>query len=97
MLWLSGKPTAACCAALALLQSAFASPVHPNPVVDLAPRQTITPGGKPCGQNNATNRACWKNSWSVNTDYEISTPPALNTRTVCPFRLRRLVRSVLMK
>ncbi len=96
MLWLSGKPTAACCAALALLQSVFASPVQPHPVIDLAPRQTITPGGKPCGQNNATNRACWKNSWSINTDYETNTPPAFNTRTVCPIRHCCLVRSELM-
>lgn len=83
MRWLQGKSAAACCAALALVQTAFASPVLPNPVIDLVPRQTITPGGKPCGQNNATNRGCWKNAWGINTDYEISTPPAFNTRTVC--------------
>jgi hypothetical protein len=83
MRWLSST-AAACCAVLAFLQPALASPVKPNPVVDLLPRQTITPGGKPCGQNNATNRGCWKNSWGINTDYEITTPPAFNTRTVCP-------------
>ncbi len=83
MRWLSGT-TAACCAVLALLQPGFASPVKPNPVVDLLPRQTITPGGKPCGQNNATNRGCWKNNWNINTDYETTTPPAFNTRTVSP-------------
>lgn len=83
MRWLPEKPIAACCAALALLQTALASPVKPDAVVNLVPRQTIIPGGKPCGQNNATNRGCWKNNWSVNTDYEISTPPAFNTRTVC--------------
>jgi hypothetical protein len=60
---------------------ALANPL-PDPVANLVPRQTITPGGPPCGQNNATNRRCWKNSWSVNTDYEVTNPPAFNTRVV---------------
>lgn len=82
MRWLSHQPTAAFCAALLVLPDfSLASPVVPNAVVDLLPRQTITPGGKPCGQNNATNRGCWKNSWTVNTDYEATNPPAFNTRT----------------
>jgi hypothetical protein len=83
MRWLLDKPTAACCAVLVLLQTAVGSPVQPNPVIDLLPRQTIIPGGKPCGQNNATNRGCWKNNWNISTDYEFNTPPAFNTRTVC--------------
>ncbi|KAL8418990.1 hypothetical protein RB594_002267 [Gaeumannomyces avenae] len=51
--------------------------LKPNPVVPvgaLQPRQTITPGGPPCGQNNATNRGCWKNYWNVSTDYELTIP-----------------------
>ena len=56
----------------------------PTPVFpDLVPRQTIIPGGKPCGQNNATNRMCWKNNWNITTDYYFTTPPAFNTRVVC--------------
>ncbi|KAK4041135.1 Cupredoxin [Parachaetomium inaequale] len=85
MRWLPDKPTAACCAVLVLLQVALGSPVRPNPVVDLQARQTVTPGGKPCGQNNATNRGCWKNNWNINTDYETTTPPAFNTRVVYQF------------
>jgi len=53
-----------------------------SPVIDLIPRQTIIPGGKPCGQNNATNRGCWKNNWNISTDYEETYPPAFNTRVV---------------
>lgn len=87
MLGCFSRPATACCAvALALLVSvSVANPVHhaPNAVIDLLPRQTITPGGRPCGQNNATNRGCWKNSWNISTDYEVTTPPAFNTRTVC--------------
>ncbi|KAK1828815.1 putative laccase precursor [Podospora conica] len=40
----------------------------------------ITPGGKPCGQNNATNRGCWRNQWNVSTDYEFFHPPAFSNR-----------------
>jgi hypothetical protein len=87
MRWLLDRPTAAYCIVLALLQIALGSPVQPNPVVDLQARQTIIPGGKPCGQNNATNRGCWKNNWNINTDYETTTPPAFNTRVVCPLLL----------
>ena len=29
----------------------FAKPVA-NPVIDIIPRQTVSPGGPPCGQNN---------------------------------------------
>ncbi|KAK4215801.1 putative laccase precursor [Rhypophila decipiens] len=80
----------ACCAASILFQFlltsilplAQAEPIRPNPVVELAPRQTIIPGGPPCGQNNATNRRCWKNSWSVDTDYDLTNPPAFNTRNI---------------
>ncbi|KAK3368390.1 Cupredoxin [Podospora didyma] len=81
------SPTAACCAVVLgfLVSFSLANPIVPHPVVDLLPRQTITPGGKPCGQNNATNRACWKNSWNISTDYEVTTPPAFNTRTVDQF------------
>ncbi|KAK3369580.1 Cupredoxin [Lasiosphaeria ovina] len=89
MLGCFSRPATACCAvALALLVSvSVANPVHhaPNAVIDLLPRQTITPGGRPCGQNNATNRGCWKNSWNISTDYEVTTPPAFNTRTVCQY------------
>jgi hypothetical protein len=41
----------------------------------------VVPGGSACGQNNATNRACWKNNWNINTDYETTTPPG-TTRNV---------------
>ncbi|KAK4148883.1 Cupredoxin [Chaetomidium leptoderma] len=85
MRWLLNQPIAACCAVLVLFQTTLASPVQPNPVIDLTPRQTITPGGKPCGQNNATNRRCWKNNWSIDTDYLTTTPPAFNTRTTDQF------------
>ncbi|KAK3681564.1 multicopper oxidase-domain-containing protein, partial [Podospora appendiculata] len=81
--------SAACCAVLTLLTPclALATPFQkPNPVVNnVLPRQTVTPGGSPCGQNNATNRACWKNAYSINTDYEVTNPPAFNTRTVDQF------------
>jgi hypothetical protein len=83
MRWLLDKPAAVCCAVLMLLQRTLASPVKPDRVVAHVPRQTITPGGPPCGQHNATNRRCWKNAWSIDTDYEHDTPPAFNTRTVC--------------
>ncbi|KAK3934272.1 laccase [Diplogelasinospora grovesii] len=66
---------------LLLASSLTAATPLATPVIDLLPRQTITPGGKPCGQNNATNRACWKNSWNITTDYEVTNPPAFNTRT----------------
>ncbi|KAK3322850.1 multicopper oxidase-domain-containing protein [Apodospora peruviana] len=80
------QPTTACCAVLLVLLAApylaLANPVKPNAVIDLLPRQTIIPGGRPCGQNNATNRGCWKNSWNISTDYEVSNPPAFNTRNI---------------
>ena len=66
---------------LGIASSGLAKPLA-NPVVDIVPRQTITPGGPPCGQNNATNRRCWKNSWSIDTDYETTNPPAFSTRVV---------------
>lgn len=48
----------------------------PSPVAQaVQPSTTVTPGGSACGQNNATNRACWKNNWNINTDYETTTPP----------------------
>ncbi|KAK0711770.1 multicopper oxidase-domain-containing protein [Lasiosphaeris hirsuta] len=77
------QTTSACCAlVLALLVSvSLAKPLAPSPVIGLAPRQTIIPGGSPCGQNTATNRACWKNNWTVKTDYEVTNPPAFNTKT----------------
>ncbi|KAK4221188.1 putative laccase precursor [Podospora fimiseda] len=81
MVWVFNQPTALCCAILlALFQLVYSSPA-PHPVIDLLPRQTITPGGRPCGQNNATNRACWKNSYNISTDYDVITPPAFNVRT----------------
>lgn len=46
----------------------------PNPQV--ASRAIVT-----CGQNEAHNRACWKNRWDINTDYENITPDTGNTRT----------------
>jgi hypothetical protein len=58
----------------------------PSPVAQvLQPSTTVIPGGSACGQNNATNRACWKNNWNINTDYEATTPPG-TTRNVstCP-------------
>ncbi|KAK4160716.1 putative laccase precursor [Cladorrhinum sp. PSN259] len=81
MAWLFKEPAARCCAVLLALSSLVSASPAPNPVIDILPRQTITPGGKPCGQNNATNRACWKNAYTVNTDYDITTPPAFNVRT----------------
>ncbi|TPX16356.1 uncharacterized protein E0L32_004005 [Thyridium curvatum] len=66
-------------AALSLVIIAIANPL-PDPVVNLAPRQTISPGGPPCGQNNATNRRCWKNLWNINTDPDVDHPPAFNNR-----------------
>jgi hypothetical protein len=65
----------------------LAATVGANPVPDpvypgIMPRQTIIPGGRPCGQNNATNRRCWKNNWNVTTDYDLSYPPAFNNREV---------------
>jgi len=68
-----------------LIAFSLAKPLEkPSAVVDLLPRQTIIPSGKPCGQNNATNRMCWKNNWNVSTDYEIvgNYPPAFNNRIV---------------
>lgn len=73
-----------------MLQSApsfvLAKPLDPAPhqrsVPNLLPKQVITPGGAPCGQNNATNRACWKNNWNISTDYEVTNPPAFNTVNV---------------
>jgi hypothetical protein len=55
-----------------------------SPVQELVAKaiSTITPGGAACGQNNATNRACWKNNWNINTDYETTTPPSTATRNV---------------
>ncbi|EAQ91617.1 hypothetical protein CHGG_03552 [Chaetomium globosum CBS 148.51] len=79
------NPVAACCAVLFFVQAILCSPIQPNPAIDLQPRQTIIPGGQPCGQNNATNRRCWKNNWNINTDYETTTPPAFNTRVVYQF------------
>lgn len=87
------RPSAAYWALLAaFVKTALGSPVKPDPVAGLLPRQTIIPGGKPCGQHNATNRACWKNNWNINTDYEVTTPPAFNTHEVrgCPLPLRML-------
>ncbi|KAL2200169.1 multicopper oxidase-domain-containing protein [Corynascus similis CBS 632.67] len=84
MCWLLGE-LATIIAVLAMLQPVLGSPSEPDRVIPLRPRQTIIPGGKPCGQNNATNRGCWKNNWNINTDYEISRPPAFNTRVVHQF------------
>jgi len=70
--------------ALVLAAGAFASPA-PNKAEVLQPRQTITPGGKPCGQNGPDNRGCWKNNWRVTTDYEKDVPPAF-VSDLCRFR-----------
>lgn len=45
-------------------------PEHVVPADALQPRQVITPGGPPCGENGPTNRRCWKNYWNISTDYE---------------------------
>ena len=81
--------TTCCVVVLSLFaQSTWASPlldasypVLPEPLLS---RQAgpIEPGGKPCGQNNATNRGCWRNQWNVSTDYEFFHPPAFNNRVV---------------
>ncbi|KAK3985882.1 putative laccase precursor [Cladorrhinum sp. PSN332] len=81
MVWFLNPPTARCCAILLALSRLVSASPAPNPVIDLLPRQIITPGGRPCGQNNATNRACWKNSYNISTDYDAITPPAFNVRT----------------
>ncbi|KAK3504279.1 hypothetical protein B0T13DRAFT_1841 [Neurospora crassa] len=64
----------------------FAKPLdptlHQHCVPNLLPKQVITPGGAPCGQNDATNRACWKNSCNISTDYKVADPPAFNTVNV---------------
>ncbi|KAK5652969.1 hypothetical protein OQA88_9449 [Cercophora sp. LCS_1] len=78
-------PSASACSALVLslfASTALSTPVHLQPTVvqNLVPRQTIIPGGKPCGQNNETNRGCWRNNWNVSTDYDHEYPPAFNTR-----------------
>lgn len=78
----------ASCAVMLLAACSFvlAKPLdstpHQRSVPNLLPKQVITPGGAPCGQNNAKNRACWKNSWNINTDYEVTNPPAFNTVNV---------------
>ncbi|KAK4180245.1 putative laccase precursor [Triangularia setosa] len=80
MLWLTSQVSAAGWAVLlGTLPLVVASPA-PSPVIQLLPRQTIIPGGKPCGQNNATNRQCWKNNWNISTDYDHINPPAFNNR-----------------
>lgn len=84
MRWSSNLSASASCAVVltTILSVALAKPLGPaSPVEVLAPRQTITPGGRPCGQHNATNRRCWRNNWSVDTDYDLDGPPAFNTRT----------------
>jgi hypothetical protein len=58
-----------------LATGALAVPA-PDKAGVLQPRQTIIPGGSPCGQNGPTNRGCWKNNWRVTTDYEFDAPPA---------------------
>ncbi|TLS29342.1 hypothetical protein PpBr36_01552 [Pyricularia pennisetigena] len=57
--------------------------LKPDPIVPagaLQARQTITPGGAPCGEHGPTNRRCWKNNWNVSTDYE-GVIPTGTTRT----------------
>lgn len=65
---------------LAGLVSATPKPYPADLIPEVLPRDII-PGGKPCGQNNATNRGCWKNNWNISTDYELDTPPGA-TQTV---------------
>ncbi len=43
-----------------------------------------------CGDNGPDNRACWKNDWDINTDYEVDTPPGV-TRTVSFLLLPSLI------
>lgn len=82
--------TTCCVVVLSLFaQSTWATPLldtsYPELPLPLLARQAgpIVPGGKPCGQNNATNRGCWKNQWNVSTDYEFFHPPAFSNRVVC--------------
>jgi len=69
---------------LILAPFTLANPLPDRVYEAILPRQTITPGGKPCGQNNATNRRCWKNNWNISTDYEVDNPPAFNSPVVSP-------------
>ena len=84
-MWFSNK-AAALLLGLSQLVSASPAPFNTGPHVEMLKpileRQVITPGGKPCGQNNATNRMCWKNNWNISTDYDTTNPPAFNVRTV---------------
>ncbi|KAB5577568.1 laccase-2 [Coniochaeta sp. 2T2.1] len=67
---------------LAVVPEPVLSKPMPSPVAQVVqPSTTVTPGGSACGQNNATNRACWKNNWNINTDYETTTPPG-TTRNI---------------
>lgn len=73
--------------ALAWARTVQADPIpllKPEPIAPagaILARQTITPGGAPCGEHGPTNRRCWKNNWNVSTDYE-GVIPTGTTRTV---------------
>ena len=66
-------------AAVGLLASTATSLSLPvNPASNLQPlRAELLPRQAGCGENTETNRKCWKNDWSINTDYEkiAPTPP----------------------
>lgn len=50
-----------------------------TPVPD--PQVSSRAGVVACGQNESHNRACWRNRWDINTDYEKITPDTGNTKT----------------
>src|SRR5699024_7481190 len=61
---------------LAFVSGALAEPV-PTKAQPVHPRQqTITPGGKPCGEHGPDNRGCWMNNWTIDKENEIDPPPA---------------------
>lgn len=60
---------------LALGSGALAEPI-PAKVQALQPRQTIIPGGRPCGEHGPENRGCWMNNWTIDKENEIDPPPA---------------------
>ncbi|SPO06606.1 related to Laccase-2 [Cephalotrichum gorgonifer] len=61
---------------LALGSAVLGEPIPHKVVPQLKPRQTIIPGGKPCGEHGPTNRGCWMNNWTIDKENEIDPPPA---------------------
>lgn len=64
---------------LALGSCSLAEPL-PAKVRPLQPRQTIIPGGQPCGEHGPDNRGCWMNNWTIDKENEIDPPPAFVSR-----------------